>query len=55
MKAVWPWVFGIVIAVCIIGLLTSARSDRRAYWAARGAIVRHVQMTPDQVGTPIRK
>jgi hypothetical protein len=43
MSSVWAWIFGIVIALCILGLMAYGRSERRAYWAARGAIVHQPQ------------
>jgi hypothetical protein len=46
MSKVWPWVGGIVVGLCIIGLLVYGRSDRRAYWAARTVTVFHADVTP---------
>ena len=36
MSKVWAWIFGIAIALCILGLMAYGRSERQAYWAARG-------------------
>ena len=47
MSKVWAWIFGIAIALCILGLMAYGRSDRRAYWAARGVIV-HQSQTASQ-------
>jgi hypothetical protein len=49
MSKVWPWVGGIVAGLCIIGLLAYGRAERRAYWIARGAIMRQVQVTPHPI------
>jgi hypothetical protein len=49
MNKVWPWVGGILVALCIGALLLSGRSDRQDYWTARGTTLRHAQVTP----TPI--
>ena len=38
MSKVWAWIFGIAIALCILGLMAYGRSERRAYWAARGVM-----------------
>ncbi len=38
MSKVWPWVGGIVIGVCIIGLLAYGRAERRSYWIARAPL-----------------
>ena len=43
MKDVWAWVFAVVIALCILTLVAYGRSERRAYWAARGAAIRVMQ------------
>jgi hypothetical protein len=43
MSKVWAWIFGFAIALCILGLMASGRSERRAYWAARGVIVHQPQ------------
>jgi hypothetical protein len=40
MKKVWPWIFGIAVALIIVGLLFSVRSDPQAYSIARWAVVR---------------
>jgi hypothetical protein len=45
MSKVRAWIFGIAIALCILGLLAYVRSDRQAYWAARGMIVHQAQAT----------
>jgi hypothetical protein len=37
---VWPWVGGIVIGLCIIGLLAYGRAGHQTCRIARGAIVR---------------
>ena len=39
MSKVWAWIFGIAIALCILGLMAYGRIERRAYWAARGVVV----------------
>ena len=39
MSKVWAWIFGIAIALCILGLMAYGRSERQAYWAARGVMV----------------
>ena len=49
MSKVWPWVGGIVVGLCIVGLLVSGRADRQTYWIARGAVMRQVQATPHPV------
>ena len=49
MSKVWAWIFGIAIALCILGLMAYGRSERRAYWAARGAIVHHAQVASQPV------
>ena len=46
MSKVWAWVSGITIALCILGLMAYGRAERRAYWIARGAVIRQVQVTP---------
>jgi hypothetical protein len=43
MSKVWAWIGGIVISLCIIGLILFGRSERQAYWAARAVVVRHAQ------------
>ena len=49
MSKVWAWIFGIAIALCILGLMAYGRSERRAYWAARGVTVHHAQTAPQPV------
>ena len=48
MNKVWPWIFGIGVGLIVIALVFCARSDRQAYWVARGTVARAVQVT--QVG-----
>jgi len=55
MKKAWPWLAGIVVGLCIFGLVTSGRSERRAYWIARGATVQHVQATPQPTDMLMRR
>ena len=43
MSKVWPWVGGIVVGLCIIGLLAYGRAERRSYWIARGVVIHHAQ------------
>ena len=43
---IWPWVAGIAIGLCIFGLVAAGRSERRAYWAAHGVMVRQAHATP---------
>ena len=49
MSKAWSWVGGIVVGLCIVGLLVSMRSDRQAYWFARGAVVHRAQVTPHPI------
>ena len=49
MSKVWAWIFGIAIALCILGLMAYGRSERQAYWAARGVIVHQAQMAVQPV------
>ena len=51
MSKVWAWIFGIAIALCILGLMAYGRSDRQAYWAARG--LRHLQ--PQTTVQPVER
>jgi hypothetical protein len=46
MSKIWAWIFGIIIALCILGLMAFGRSERRAYWAARGVIVHQAAAQP---------
>jgi len=46
MSKVWPWAGGIVVGLCIMGLLVYGRAERRSYWIARGAVVHRAQVTP---------
>lgn len=46
MSKVWAWIFGIAIALCIFGLMAYGRSERQAYWAARGVIVHQADARP---------
>jgi hypothetical protein len=43
MRKVWAWIFGIAIALCLLGLMAYGRSERRAYWAARGVMAHQAQ------------
>ena len=49
MSKVWAWIFGIAIALCILGLMAYGRSERQAYWAARGVIVHQAQAATQPV------
>ena len=55
MSKVWPWVGGIVIGLCIIGLLAYGRAERRSYWIARGAVIHRAQMTPQPIDRLTRR
>ena len=55
MKKAWPWLAGIVVGVCIFSLLVSGRSERRAYWIARGATVQHAQVAPHPTDMLMRR
>jgi hypothetical protein len=46
MSKVWAWVLSIVMALCIFGLMAYGRSERQAYWAARGVIVHQAGAQP---------
>jgi len=46
MSKVGAWVVAIIIALSILGLMAYGRSERRAYWFARGAVLHQVQATP---------
>jgi predicted HNH restriction endonuclease len=49
MRKALPWIFGIAIALILIGWLGFGRSDRQAYRAARGAINQRVEMSQDRI------
>jgi hypothetical protein len=49
MSKVSAWIFGIAIALCILGLLAYGRVERRSYWSARGAVVHRAQVTPHPI------
>jgi methyl-accepting chemotaxis protein len=51
MSNAWKWVFGIVVALLLVGLLAVGGSDRRAYRTARGAIEERVELTQDRIDT----
>lgn len=51
----WPWLAGIVVGLCIIGLMMVGRAERRAYWMARGATVQHAQVTPQPTDMLLRR
>jgi hypothetical protein len=42
------WVSGILVALCIVGLLAFGRSERQAYWARRTLIVHGTQPAAQQ-------
>ncbi|MBP1703526.1 MAG: hypothetical protein H6Q38_2633 [Chloroflexi bacterium] len=52
MKKVWPWIIGVGVGLVIFSMLVFVRSDRHAYWIARGAIIRPQQV---QVITVVRR
>jgi hypothetical protein len=54
MNKIWPWIAGIVVGLMIIGLLFAASSDRQAYWVARGAVPRAIQVTRAEDITVVR-
>ena len=43
MKTVWSWIIGIGVGLVILLMLVFDRSDRQAYWIARGAVIRPQQ------------
>jgi len=49
MKKVWPWIFGVVIVLFIIGMLAFLRGEGQAYRTARGAIEERVELTQDRI------
>jgi len=49
MNKVWAWVFSVVVGLFIVGLLVGVRAERRAYWYAKGALVRQVQAAPHPI------
>jgi hypothetical protein len=53
MSRVWNWVFGIIMALGILGLVGYGRSERQKYWVARGAIVHHALVASPPVATPM--
>jgi hypothetical protein len=46
MNKTWAWVAGVIVGLCIVGLIIGGRSERRAYWGARGLVLRNVEVTP---------
>jgi hypothetical protein len=53
MKTVWVWVFGIVIALMVIGLLFFGGADRRAYRRAKGVVEQRVALQQDRIDTAV--
>jgi molecular chaperone GrpE (heat shock protein) len=49
MKKVWPWIVGGVVVLIILGWLFFGRSDRQAYWIARGNIEQRVEASQEQI------
>jgi hypothetical protein len=50
---VWFWVFGIGVGLIIIAWIFFGRSDRQAYYIARGAIEGSVQASQDRIDTAV--
>jgi hypothetical protein len=53
MKSTWAWIFGIVAALLIVGLLFFGGADRRAYRRARGVIEQRVELRQDRIDTAV--
>jgi len=53
MKKYLPWIFGIGIALILVGWLFVGRSDRQAYRTARGAIEQRVELSQDRIDTAV--
>jgi hypothetical protein len=53
MKKVWPWIFGIVIGLMLIGLLAYGGANRQAYHIARGAVSARVEITQVRIDTAV--
>jgi hypothetical protein len=53
MSKVWAWICAILIALSIIGLMAYGRSERRAYWAARGVLLR--QAAAEAAAQPVER
>ena len=54
MDKAWPWIAGILVGVMLIALLFAASSNRQAYWVARGAVPRAIQVTSAENLTVVR-
>jgi hypothetical protein len=46
MSQVWAWISAGVIPLCILDLLSYGKSERQAYWAARGVVAHHAAAQP---------
>ncbi len=55
MRKALPWLAGIAVGMCIIGLIMAGRAERRDYWMARGATVQHAQVTPHPTDLLLRR
>jgi len=53
MNKVWPWIFGIVIGLMLIGLIAFGRSDRQAYRTAHGAVEQRVEISQERIDTVV--
>jgi hypothetical protein len=54
MSNTWRWIFGIAVGLIIIALLFAGSSNRQAYWVARGAVPRAIQVTRAENITMVR-
>jgi hypothetical protein len=48
MNKVGAWVSGILIALCILGLMAFGQNQRQAYWARRALVMRTIQADQQQ-------
>jgi hypothetical protein len=46
MNKTWTWIASVIVGLCIAGLIVGGRSDRRAYWVARGVVHRYAEVAP---------
>ena len=49
MKKTGAWIAGVVVGLCIIGLILAVREDRWDYWVHRGLILRQTQVTSNPI------
>jgi len=53
MKKVLPWIIGVLVGMCIIGLIWVGSSNRQAYRTARGAVNQRVDMSQEKIDVAV--